>query len=478
MSKLPFPEFPVVIVDDEEISLHSISIVLKTTGFTNLRCFVKSAQALRFLEDNPVSLLMLDMLMPEISGQEILSHVHAEYPDLPIIIITGMHELETAVDCMKNGAFDYLLKPVKKERLQACIKRAYQYREMQLENIAIKQSIFTNALRNPEAFADMLTCNDKMKIIFQYIEAIAGSSEVILITGETGVGKGLMAEAIHRVSGRQGKFIKANIAGIDDTFFADTLFGHTRGAYTGADIPRKGLIEQATGGTLFLDEIGDLPASSQIKLLRLVEDREYLPLGADLVKRTDTRIITATNQDLRAMVQDGSFRKDLFYRLNIHNIHVPPLRDRLNDLPLLIDHFLEQAARELNKKKPAVPGELFTLMSLYTYPGNIRELRGMVMQALSQHKNGMLSTNYFRNSILDKDNQPEVNDRGHFFSSVLKSSPGRPLPTLKEAENLLIERALELSDNNQSLAAKLLGITRQALNYHIKKRRNWSLKIL
>jgi len=257
-----------------------------------------------------------------------------------------------------------------------------------------------------------------------------------------------------------------NVAGVEDAMFSDTLFGHRKGAYTGADQPREGLIAKASGGTLFLDEIGDLRESSQVKLLRLLEEHRYYPLGSDVAKESDARIVCATHRDLQKGVANGTFRRDLYYRLSAHHVRIPPLRERPDDIPLLVDHFLLEAAKAEGKRKPTAPPELSVLLSNYPFPGNVRELRMMVTDAVLLHKGGMLSMDSFRKATgmdgasadpNDGAGSPEAQGSSRFFSSSR-------LPTLKEAEEYLISTALARARNNQGIAASLLGITRQALN--------------
>jgi DNA-binding NtrC family response regulator len=308
-----------------------------------------------------------------------------------------------------------------------------------------------------------------MRSIFQYIEAVAPSPRPVLITGETGVGKELVARAVHTLSNRKGAFTPVNVAGLDDHVFADTLFGHKRGAFTGAMEGRSGLLEQAAGGTLFLDEIGDLSAVSQVKLLRLLQEGEYLPLGSDLAKRSDARIVVATNQDLEAARNSGRFRKDLYYRLCGHRLQIPPLRERPEDLPVLLDYFLEKAANCLGKKKPTPPHELFKLLAAYRFPGNVRELESMIYNAVSIHTSGKLSMDAFKSEIFKT--QPGLS--GAIASPAdageEKTVFPDPLPTLKQVEQLLVDESLRRSNGNQAIAAMMLGITRQALNKRLKK---------
>jgi len=321
-------------------------------------------------------------------------------------------------------------------------------------------------LEHPQAFSRIVTQNPEMRLIFQYLESIAPTPLPVLVTGETGVGKELFAEAIHDLSSVHGKLVTVNVAGVDDDLFSDTLFGHKRGGFTGADRERPGLIEMAAGGTLFLDEIGDLSLGSQVKLLRLLQDGKYYPIGSDTVKLTDARIIVATNQDLDLMQQKGSFRKDLYYRLRAHHVHIPPLRHRKEDIPLLVDHLLERAAAMLGKKKPTPPRELSPLLENLPFPGNIRELEGIVVDLVSRHKSGVLSIASIRSRMAPAA-APEI-------LSEIEESPqplafGEQMPTLKEAERLVIEEAMKRCRGIQTLAARMLGMSRRALNNRVGK---------
>ena len=309
-----------------------------------------------------------------------------------------------------------------------------------------------------------------MRSIFQYVEAIAKTILPVLITGETGVGKELIALAIHRLSRRKGEFVPVNVAGVDDNLFSDTLFGHKKGAFTGADRDRKGMIEQASGGTLFLDEIGDLSIQSQVKLLRLLQEGKYYPVGSDVAKLTDARILVATNKDIESMQEAGEFRKDLFYRLQAHHIHVPPLRERKEDISLLVGHFLEKASNELGRKKPTPPQGLFTLLLTYHFPGNIRELEGMVFDALSRHKSGVLSMKSFSDKVAPKHPSPQESAQEVLVQAErMGVSFAEQLPTLKETEEMLIAEALRRSNGNQTIAAQMLGLTRRALNNRLSR---------
>ncbi len=320
-----------------------------------------------------------------------------------------------------------------------------------------------------ERYPEIITNDPKMFALFDYIEAAAPSSQAVLITGETGVGKELIARAVHEKSRRKGNFVAVNVAGLDDNVFSDTLFGHERGAFTGADRQRLGQVEQASGGTLFLDEIGDLSPASQVKLLRLLQEGEYLPLGRDVAKKTDCRIVAATNEDLWELQKVGKFRKDLNFRLRTHHIHVPPLRDRRADVAVLVDHFLETAATELGKKKPTPPPELYTFLETYSFPGNIRELQSMVFDAVSQHKQKVLSLDVFKLHIQQGKKQVKEIAYADSISDGLSMVvfPSE-LPSIKEATQLLVREAMKRAKANQSIAAQMLGISRQALAKRLK----------
>jgi len=468
MKESVYPEFPVILVDDEEQALDSFEIALRSANMNHFVRVQDSRDVMPTLSGREVEVMLLDLRMPHVSGEELLLKVNSDFPEIPVIIITGANDVETAVKCMKHGAFDYMVKPVEKSRLVSGVRRALELRELQKENRLLKAHVLFDKLQHPEAFSEIVTNSAGMRSIFQYVEAISKSPRPVLITGETGVGKELVAKAVHALSHREGDFVPVNVAGLDDNIFSDTLFGHKKGAFTGAEQARSGLIEQASGGTLFLDEIGDLSAPSQVKLLRLLQDGDFFPLGSDVAKGSNARIIVATNQDLDRLKSSGRFRKDLYYRLCDHHIHVPPLRERLEDLTILVEHFLEKASETLDKKKPTPPDELTTLLSTYHFPGNIRELESMVFNAVSSHKFGKLSMESFKSHIYQKHPSFETESKQLLKEKKVLLSFSEQLPTLKQTEQLLIDEAMKRADGNQSIAALSLGITRQALNRRLR----------
>jgi DNA-binding NtrC family response regulator len=465
MTRSVYPDKPILMIDDEENILSGWSMTLNAHGIDNLILCDDSRRVMGIMKKEEVELVLLDLSLPYLSGQEILTSLRNEYPQIPVIIITGMNDVSTAVECMKGGAFDYMVKAVEENRLVSGVTRAIQVRELERENRSIKDRLLSSELEQPDAFQKIMTTDGKMKSILLYIEAVAKTTKPVLILGETGVGKELIAESVHRISGRCGEYVVANVSGFDDTMFSDTIFGHRKGAYTGADAQRKGLLEQAAGGTIFLDEIGDLSPFSQVKLLRLLETNEYYPLGSDVPKRCSARFVAATNRNLRDLVGKGQFRRDLYYRLSVHEVEVPPLRNRKRDIALLADRFLEQSAQELKKETPSVPPELYTLLEAYHFPGNVRELRSMVFNAVSHHREGLLSLEIFRRSI-GKGRGEGASCSGDGDGRVTFS---HRLPTLKEVNELLVDEALKRSKGNQSIAAQFLGITQQALSKRLSR---------
>lgn len=469
MNPAPYPSLPILLVDNEPTWLHTLALVLERAGINHTILCQDSREVMDILAQHAVGLILLDYAMPHISGRDILAKIVLRYPQIPVIVITGINEIKIAVECVQGGAFDYYVKGIEENRLLLAVRRALQTSELQRENLRMQDCFLHDRLEHPELFASIVTGHKTMRSFFQYIEAIVPSSQPVLITGESGTGKELIARAIYQSSRSQGTWVPVNVAGQDDHFFSDTLFGHVKGAYTGADASRLGLVAQAENGALFLDEIGDLNPPSQAKLLRLLQEGEYTPLGSDRQKHTNARIIVATNTDLKAAIDSGRFRNDLYYRLCTHHIHLPPLRERLDDLPLLLNHFLEKAAHVLKKKKPTPPPELVTVLSTYHFPGNVRELECMIFDAVSRHKSGKLSMNSFK-MAMGHHTKVATNQNISAVDPLQKSAlvSSCPLPSIDQAINLLIREAMQRSNGNQTLAASLLGISRPTLSKRLK----------
>lgn len=466
----------VLIVDDDPNAIKAIAAILKQSCFSEIETETDSRRVLDKVSASLIDVVLLDLNMPHLSGTELLQQLLERYPQLRVIVITASKDIKQAVECMKLGASDFLLKPVESELLVSTLHKVLERKELTKQVGALRDYLINDQLNHPDTFAEIVTRNRRMRSLFQYLEIISTSPQVILISGESGTGKELVARIIHRLSGCKGKLVAVNLAGLDDTLFSDTLFGHTRGAFTGADQSREGLIVKAEEGVLFLDEIGDLPATSQIRLLRLIQEREFYPVGSDSSCKCNARIICASNKNIKELVEAGKFRNDLYYRLNVHHAALPPLRERKEDIPLLLEHFIGLAAHEIGIKPPSYPQELLELLAAYHFPGNIRELQGMVFDAVASSKAGMLSQEPFRRFIASvKTNlhltQPGKDIADHQSIYKILENIWGYFPTLREMDNLMIDTALKVANNNQGIAATMLGLKRPTLNKRLQERK-------
>ncbi|MBN1698737.1 MAG: sigma-54-dependent Fis family transcriptional regulator [Spirochaetales bacterium] len=468
-----YPPFPLLIVDDEKDVCQSYCSLLADNGITNVITCIDSRKLMNIIGKQRVSLIILDLMMPFLSGHDLLSLIRKEYPEIPVIIVTASEEIGSIARCLKIGVYDYVIKPVDDMRLVTCIKHAFTENELKQDIKKLNTSLLETTLHHPHVFSGIITNSESMKRIFRYIEAIASSPKPVLITGESGTGKELIARAIHYSSGRTGNFVPVNISGLDEVMFSDTIFGHTKGAFTGASETRKGLIEKASGGTIFLDEIGDLQPASQIKLLRLLQENEYYMLGSDVIRTTTARMIFATNTPLDEKQLTGNFRKDLYYRLMTHNIKLPPLRKRSGDIPVLLRHFVGKAASQLRKQVPEIPEQLYFLLEKYPFPGNIRELEAMVTDAVSVNEEPILPVGLFCDHISDRTVTPAPESYESVTGIITISGK---LPKLKDVERYLINRAMKQTNGNMTAAARLVGISPATMLRRIKeeKERDYS----
>ena len=449
----------ILVVDDEEAVLNGVRRTLRAEGFENVLMCRDPRDVEPLLDAERVSLLLLDLMMPHITGRELLERITASHPEVPVIVVTAEQDVRTAVDCMKSGAYDYLLKPASAAELMAVIARALEHRELREENARLRSKLLQEELTRPELFNEIITVDPVMLGLFAYIEVIAAGSNPVLISGETGTGKELFARAIHNVSGRRGQFCAVNVAGLDDTMFSDTLFGHRPGAFTGAVGARKGMIETAGRGTLFLDEIGDLSEASQVKLLRVLQEREYHTLGDDVPKRLEARVVAATHQD------PAKLRRDLYFRLRAYHVRIPPLRERTGDLPALINHFVREASHDLDRQPPVVPERLYRLLSRYDFPGNVRELRALVFDAVARHTGGTLPVEPFLEAIGGSD-VPEISS-----DAMLSRGAVVPDPAWRELERQNLLNALQQANwkiSGKGGAAELLEIKPSTLESRMK----------
>ncbi|MBD1401229.1 sigma-54-dependent transcriptional regulator [Pelovirga terrestris] len=470
-NKQLYPELPLLMVDDEPAWLHSMALSLKVSAGINnvIRCS-DSREAMRLLQQQSCCLALIDLNMPYVNGEQLLTQIRESYPDIAVIIISGMNQIETAIRCVKAGAEDFYIKTDERERVVSGIMRTLKQIELQRQNRELAERLLQREEVEHPAFARFHTCSGKMHRIFSYLRAIARGYEPVLITGESGTGKELVARSLHQLRCPEKPWIAVNVAGLDDMVFSDTLFGHVKGAFTSADQARKGMIEEAADGILFLDEIGDLAPASQVKLLRLLQEGEYYPLGSDKPRRVRARILFATNQKLKDKVDQGAFRKDLYYRLCAHLIDIPPLRERKEDLPVLMTALVAEAAESFSCAPPLIQQPLLDLLTSYDFPGNVRELRAMVFDAVGRHQDGELSCARFEEVILPaQDVTPASCDLDATMArgtATIRFGP--ELPTIKQATQALVNEALQRTAGNQSKAAKALGITPQALNKRLK----------
>ena len=468
----------ILLIDDDSLLLHSLITGFEMAGVGPVATVDDSRQVVKRLSASPSLVVILDLSMPYLSGLELLPKIRKQHPEIIIIILTATQELEIAVECMKLGADDYLIKPVEMMQLIGIVKEMLEARRLRSQLVHLSDQLLTGRLDREGAFADIVTCSPKMTKIFQYMESISSSTDPVLITGETGVGKELIIRALHRLSGENRPLVIENVAGLDDSIFSDTLFGHVKGAFTGAETDRQGLVSKAGNGTLVLDEIGDLSSASQIKLLRLIQERSFMPLGSDTIKEFKARILVTTHRNLNHEIAQGSFRQDLYFRLATHKVHLPPLRERREDIPLLLVHFVREAAQTLQQKIPMPPENLSDFLASYDFPGNIRELRAMVMDAASRYKrSGPLPLEPFHAAVRGR--VQEGKERYDRDSCLIHAPPWRceipvdsSLPTLKEGlkqvEMLLVNQALKRTKGNQSHAAALLGLSPQAFNNRLR----------
>jgi DNA-binding NtrC family response regulator len=451
----------ILIVDDDKGFMESVRRTLITNNCTNVMMLDDSRKIIAELDRSGISVILLDWIMPHVSGAELLQEIISSHPAIPVIIMTAVTDAETIVNCIRQGAFDYITKPLDENRLLSCLNKAIQVSTYEERVQRLAAYLQGAPMERPELFTDFITNSPKIHGVLKTIDTVASTHSPILITGETGVGKELIAHVIHRASNLPGKLVSVNVAGLDDDeIFSDTLYGHVKGAFTGASEMREGLISMAAEGTLFFDEIGDLGQKSQVKLLRLIQEQEYYRIGSDSVQKCTARIVAASNRNFDEMRHKGEFRNDLYYRLCGYHIHIPSLRERPEDIPLLFTHFVEKTARELGKTPPVIPQNVHQALQEYEFTGNVRELINMAKNAVTLSTSRYLSIDDFLGITADP---------SHCTLRVIKDKPYRlqaafeAFPNLEDVERLMVEEALHASNGNKAMAARILGISRTTL---------------
>jgi two-component system NtrC family response regulator len=439
--------FRILVADDDESLRRVIEFNLKQEGY-DVKTVADGAQALDLLKNERFDLLLSDMKMPGLSGLELLMRAMGLDPDIKVILITAYATVPQAVEAVKLGAFDYLTKPFEKEELSVTIQKALQFKHLETENMELR-----SRLDGAEYVKGIIGTSPAIKEVLNLLSKVAPTDATVLITGESGTGKEIIARAIHKMSSRSGhEFVPVNCAAIPKELVESELFGHVRGAFTGAIRDKKGKFQVADGGTIFLDEIGDLSLGLQAKILRVLQERVVEPVGSEKSIPVDVRIVAATNADLKRKVAEGTFRDDLFYRLNVIPISMPPLRERKEDIPLFLAHFAKQFAPGQNI---AFSPELVTRMMSYDWPGNVRELENLVERMLVMR----------RSNVVNEASWPWDYARA---ASGQDTAGKQSSLSLHEAEKNLILRALEKSRWNKSEAARILEVPRHVLLYRMK----------
>lgn len=467
------PKNPILLVDDEEDFLKSMKFGLNSHGFNNVITCQKSSEVMYILQERKVSMIFLDLLMPDISGEELLPRIAAKYPGTPINILTAFSEVERVVKCMKNGAFDYLTKPVETEELVSKVRQTLSFIENKKKAEQLKHCYLSDELKHPEAFAKIATSNHQMKKLFRYVEAIADSDAPVLISGETGVGKDLFAKAVHRISGRKGEFHPLKIGGIDANSQSEMIFGAIKKDDNGISQFSKGLADKANEGTLFLDEFENLSEQFQISLFDLIAKGTFYVNGLSEPRKTNTRIIVATNSDINDAVNKGLIRNDLFQRINIHHIRIPPLRERTEDIPLLVRFYVEMSSEKLKTDIPYIPKELFMLLENYHFPGNVGELAWMTYEAVKLTNSSILNVTVFEEKITERGGiigagsgfEKKINTAG--YSAEVDF--GHPFPIFNDLERLYFDEALTRSNNIKSKAARITGLKYKNFLHRMRK---------
>ncbi len=443
-----------LVIDDEKNQLELLTGYLKKKG-ANVFSASSGNEGVETVKNNSIDIIISDFKMPDKTGLEVLEEVKKLNPEIDFIIITAFGTVEDAVKAMRNGAYDYLSKPVDLDELDLILNRLLEHKSLKSENELLKEQ-----LKERHKISSIVSNSPKMEEVLSISSRAAESKATVLITGENGTGKEVLAKAIHYISPRRDKtFIAVNIPALSENLLESELFGHEKGSFTGAERLRKGRFELADKGTIFLDEIGDMSPATQVKLLRVLQEQQIERVGSTELINIDVRIIAATNHDLQKKIKEGTFREDLFYRLNIIRVHIPPLRERKEDIMPLIDFFVQKYSEENNKTKFEISKEAADFLLKYNYPGNVRELENIIERAVILARGNTITMNDL-----------PINVKGFKTEEIASGNESQSL--VEQVENLekrLIYDALSSSGGNQTKAGKLLGITERNLRYKIKK---------
>lgn len=449
----------ILVADDEQSMREFLEIMLKKEGY-KVTLASNGEEVIHLIENDLFDLVLLDIRMPKLDGITALKRIKAITPETIVIMITAYASADTAIRAMKEGAYDYITKPFKVDEIKLIVKNALEKISLQKENLLLKQVV-----RDRYHFGNIIGQSSKMLALYDLLEKVAPTKTNILITGESGTGKELVAKAIHYNSPRKEKpFVTLNCGAIPETLIESELFGHVKGAFTDAIATKKGLFEVADEGTIFLDEISELPLLMQVKLLRVLQDKEFKRVGGTEDIRVDVRIISATNKDLELAVKEKRFREDLFYRLNVIQIKLPPLRERKEDIPLLVNHFLKKYSEELNKKITTITPEALQILLNYEYPGNVRELQNIIERAVALESHTELTTNHLHSYLSE--------------TPFLKKGPiDIEIPTegidlekvVEDLERTLLLKALDKTKGIKKKAAELLHINFRSMRYRLEK---------
>ncbi len=449
----------VLVIDDDAAVLNYFMVLLAQTQRYDVSVLDDSTKAFETIDAGAFDAILLDMDMPGVHGREVLRYAKQNHPEIEVIAITGVEDVPMAVESMKAGAYDYLCKPVAEDRLLLTLDRALERSRLRIEISKLRDRVSLEGLRHKEAFKSILTQNKSFLRVLQRVDQIAESDNYVLVWGESGTGKELVARAIHQISRRRDHpFIAVNAGTFASELFSSEFFGHEKGAFTGAIRNKSGFFEEADGGTLLLDEIGELELPVQSKLLRVLQEGEYFRVGSTEKRGADVRIVASTNKDLADEIEKGRFRRDLYYRLNICSIYLPPLRDREGDVELLASYFLEKHCRSNAKAISLIEEEVVDALDSYDYPGNIRELENIIAEAVVMETGRTLTRRSLPRYLLEA-----------VAKSRVSLVPAGERKTIAEVEADHIRRILEHTGGNRTLTAQILGISRVGLLSKIKR---------